>query len=44
MTTYNLDCSKFAELRQKTILIVGAVSGIGRAALQIAYGQSYILS
>lgn len=40
MTTYTLDKEKLIGLKDKTILIVGAVSGIGRVALQIAHGMS----
>ena len=38
MTTYTLDTEKLAGLKGKTVLIIGAVTDIGRAALQIAHG------
>ncbi|KKY20212.1 putative short-chain dehydrogenase reductase sdr [Diplodia seriata] len=37
MTTYHLDDSEFQALKGKTIIITGAASGIGRAAVQIAH-------
>lgn len=37
MTTYDLDDSEFEALKGKTIIVTGGASGIGRAAVQIAY-------
>ena len=37
MTTYAFDKQKLGSLKGKTMLIVGAATGIGRAALDIAW-------
>lgn len=39
MTTYDLDDSEFEALKGKTIIVTGGASGIGRAAVQIAYSE-----
>lgn len=39
MTTYTLAEGDFHVLQGKTILIIGAATGIGRAAVEIALGE-----
>lgn len=40
MTTYTVDDEEFAALKGKTVLITGSVTGIGRATVHLAYGES----
>lgn len=40
MTTYDWDTDELKALAGKTILITGAATGIGRAALEIAHSLS----
>lgn len=40
MTTYTVDDKEFAALKGKTVLITGSVTGIGRATVHLAYGES----
>lgn len=39
MTTYLIDDEDFAVLKGKTVLITGSVTGIGRAAVDLAYSE-----
>lgn len=40
MTTYSIDVEDLASLKDKTILITGAATGIGRSAVQVALGKA----
>ena len=39
MTTYEYNPEELSSLKGKTILIVGAASGIGRAVVEIIHGK-----
>jgi NAD(P)-dependent dehydrogenase (short-subunit alcohol dehydrogenase family) len=43
MSSYVIEDFEFATLQDKVIVVTGGAKGIGRATVELAHGESYVL-